>query len=172
MGIYFTADFHLFNENIIEYCNRPYKNSQHMGRDLIIRYNRVVNTDDMVYFLGDLTLKGIEFKPSLNSLVSRMNGEKHLILGNHDRLSVRDYLEMGFESVHSSWDLDIADKKFTLVHDPAMAYTRPSRIILCGHVHTHFIYYKNTINVGIDAWQYQPVSLDQIRILLRTNKGE
>jgi calcineurin-like phosphoesterase family protein len=144
--IWLTGDHHFFNENIIRYCNRPYKNSQHMGKDLIVRHNRVVDPDDKVFFLGDLTLKGIEFKPSLHALIGRMNGHKHLILGNHDRLGVRDYLDIGFHSVHSSMDLE----EFTLVHDPAVAYTCPSRTFLCGHIHTFFLIHKNAINVGID----------------------
>jgi calcineurin-like phosphoesterase family protein len=135
-----------------------------MGKGLITKYNQNVRVDDTVYFLGDLSLKGIEFKPALNALVGRMNGEKHLILGNHDRLSVRDYLEMGFKSVHSSLDLDT--ENITLVHDPAVAYTYPSRIFLCGHVHIWWCWQNNAINVGVDVWNYAPVSLPQIRNLL------
>jgi len=168
--IWFTADYHLFNENVIEYCKRPYKNSQHMNKVLIMNYNRLVSVDDTVYFLGDLSLKGIEFKPSLNALVGKMNGEKHLILGNHDRLSVRDYLEMGFESVHSSLDLDLEGLR--LVHDPTIAYTYPSQIFLAAHVHTLYVTYKNIINVGVDAWNYNPVSLEQIRDLVKKNEKE
>ena len=159
--IWFTADHHFFNENIIVYCKRPFKNSQHMGQGLVTKYNQCVGINDSVYFLGDLTLKGVEFKSSLNTIVGKMNGEKHLILGNHDRLSVRDYLEIGFESVHSSLDLDT--ENITLVHDPAVAYTYPSRWFLCGHVHSLFYHHKNVLNVGVDVHDYHPISLEHIR---------
>lgn len=168
--IWFTADYHLFNENIIGYTKRPFSNSQHMGKALIIKYNQCVGVNDTVYFLGDLTLKGIEFKPSLNALVGRMNGDKHLILGNHDHLSVRDYMEMGFESVHSS--LDLGMEGLRLVHDPAIAYTYPSQIFLAAHVHTFYVTYKNVINVGVDVWEHKPVSLNQIRDLIKKLEGQ
>ena len=33
--IYFTADLHLNHEKIIEFCDRPYKNAEHMNDRLI-----------------------------------------------------------------------------------------------------------------------------------------
>ena len=54
MTIWFTADFHLGHENIIKYCDRPFKNAAEMDKKIIANFNKVVAADDTVYILGDL----------------------------------------------------------------------------------------------------------------------
>jgi calcineurin-like phosphoesterase family protein len=60
-----------------------------------------------------------------------------------------------------------------MCHDPALANVLPEdSILLCGHVHNLF---KTTtslcknikvINVGVDIWDFTPVSIEQIYELL------
>ena len=169
--IYFTADLHFGHENAIKYCNRPFKNTNKMDSILIKNYNSVVSKEDMVYFLGDLSLRGSLYKDYLEHIVKKMNGHKHLILGNHDRLYPIDYLNIGFESVHTSFELYLPEiGRCVLNHDPAAYCAINDWILLCGHVHTLFRSYKKVINVGIDVWNYFPVSLDQIQEELENNR--
>ena len=46
-----------------------------------------------------------------------------------------------------------------MVHDPAESQVRRDRVFLVGHVHDLFKICKNAINVGVDVWDYRPVSL-------------
>lgn len=79
--IYFIADTHFYHENIIKYCNRPFKNSKQMNEYIVNKWNSVVTKDDIVYHLGDV---GFGSTDELKELVGRLNGTKILIRGNHD----------------------------------------------------------------------------------------
>lgn len=156
----FTADFHLGHQNIIKYCGRPWKTVKDMEDSLIENYNAVVTDDDTVFILGDLTLAGSEYLPTVDRWVRQLKGKKHLILGNHDRIAPFQYMDLGFISVHTGLELFVPglERKVYLCHDPAWAVTAPDTLFLCGHVHNLFKQVKNALNVGVDVWEYHPVS--------------
>jgi calcineurin-like phosphoesterase family protein len=168
-----TADPHFFHHNIIAYCNRPFKNVEHMNRILIRNWNEVVMPEDHVYVVGDFSLKGPAHRDALESIVSRLNGTKHLILGNHDRLRAQDYQEIGFFSVHTSmvWNvhssLHNVTSKVYMVHDPCSAQI-PGSLWLCGHVHNLWDTFYNkdlditVYNVGVDVHNFTPIDLDAV----------
>lgn len=162
--MFFTSDHHFYHEGIIKMCKRPFNNSNEMEKILISNYNKVVNIDDEVYFLGDLTF--IKNRTVIKSLLSKLNGQKHLILGNHDYLSPFEYVECGFSSVHTALILDTEIGKIGLTHDPAISNVNQEIIWLCGHVHNLFHVIGNVINVGVDVNDFTPISLDQINIIL------
>jgi calcineurin-like phosphoesterase family protein len=165
--ILFTADMHFEHANIIKYCNRPFKNVQHMNKLLISRYNQVVKPEDTVYFIGDLTIKPRSYKSALYAFIQNLQGTKHLILGNHDYFEPFDYVDIGFESVHTQLEIldDGMDLNLLLVHDPAKAYTT-DKIVIHGHIHDMWKKKGNAINVGVDVWDFKPVSILQIRKLI------
>lgn len=86
--IYFTSDTHFGHANIIKYCERPFKDTDHMDETIIANWNRTVSPDDTVFHLGDVALGNID--KSL-ACVSRLNGYKICVLGNHDRPFMRAY---------------------------------------------------------------------------------
>lgn len=86
--IWFWADTHFNHSGVIEYCNRPHKTVQEMNEDLISKWNNRVAKHDHIYLLGDF---GFHKQTSLNwkcepldVIFSRLNGHKHLVVGNHD----------------------------------------------------------------------------------------
>ena len=168
MAVFFTADFHFGHRAIMEACGRNYSTTAKMDADLVKRYNSVVGDSDKVYVLGDLSMVGSTQKGWLGQIVERMKGRRHLVLGNHDRLSPWDYVEMGFVSVHTALEIDPLTSVFktVLAHDPAIAEAVRAQWLLCGHVHTLFKEQRNAINVGVDVWDYRPVSEQQIRNLI------
>lgn len=150
---YFTADWHLGHENIIKYCARPFASIKEMHKTIFDNYNERVEETDTVYFLGDLTMR--YKKEKLEDIFNDLPGRKILILGNHDKLKVLDYIDSGFESVHTFLDIG----KYVLVHDPAVACSKvETRPWLVGHVHGLFKQVKNVTNVGVDVWNFYPVS--------------
>ena len=157
---YFTADFHFDHGPVIEWCNRPWKRVAQMNKGLIRNYNNVVDSDDEVYILGDFSIKPKSYKSHLRNVVDQLKGRKHLILGNHDYLDPFDYIDIGFWSVHTSLDVE----EFTLVHDPSVSQIDRSQKFLVGHVHDFFKKHKNCVNVGVDVWDYKPVSIEEVRI--------
>lgn len=170
MAIYFTADPHYFHDPIIEACNRPYRNSHIMGKDMIRKYNERVSQNDTCYILGDLTL--VKDKEPIRRLLDKLNGHKILILGNHDYLNPFTYVDIGFISVHTSLEISTHVGDFVLVHDPAISQIDRNRTFLCGHIHDLFKMQKNCINVGVDVWGFYPVSLSEIIVFIQQIKSE
>lgn len=157
--IYFTSDQHFGHANIIKYCNRPFENHQQMDKEIIKRYNSKVTNDDIVYFLGDLTLHKHDI---VGNLLKNLKGNKILILGNHDSLKPFDYIDLGFTTVHTALEISTTSGNFILVHDPAISQVDRSKQFLCGHIHDLFKSQKNCINVGVDVWNFYPVSLENL----------
>jgi calcineurin-like phosphoesterase family protein len=172
---YFTADWHLFHGNIIEYCNRPYKNINHMHQIMQSEHNCVVTPQDEVWHLGDVTMLSSEYARKVAKEISKFNGIKHLVLGNHDEWRASSYENAGFWTVHTAMWFEHEGFTFYMMHDPAK-YTvienNPKAIMLCGHIHKlfkHLLPEKRIINVGVDVWD-TPVSLEQICDLLKEYK--
>lgn len=177
--IYFTADPHFFHESIITFCHRPCGDIEEMHELLIDNHNAIVKKEDTVYFVGDMTAP--EFKTRklykyFPQIVRKLNGTKHLILGNHDEWGPFKYVNVGFSSVHTAfWFKHITEVmgtvEFVLAHDPSVAevLTSPKQVLLCGHIHNLFRSHKRmskglptVINVGVDVNEYRPISLDEI----------
>jgi len=134
-----------------------------MDTTLIKNFNKVLKPEDELFIIGDLTVFGPEKKPYIESLVKKINCRKYLILGNHDRFKPFDYEEVGFISVHTALEVD----GYILRHDPACAIVAPEKTWFCGHVHTLFKRIKNVVNVGVDQWNYFPVSLEVLESYLK-----
>ena len=160
--LWFTADHHFGQEEARDYFLRPFQTVREMDEELITRHNKIVAPRDTVYFLGDLTLFGQWQQSYVTETVKALHGEKVLILGNHDHFNPLDYVKMGFQSVHT----ELKIKGFVLVHDPMMCNVDTSTRVLCGHVHRLFKWKRDVINVGVDVWDYEPVSYDTILALV------
>lgn len=65
---------------------RPWDSPEEMDEALVERYNAVVKPTDKVYFLGDVAINRRGLK-----VLSRLNGKKVLIKGNHDIFKLEDY---------------------------------------------------------------------------------
>ncbi|MFW6046363.1 MAG: metallophosphoesterase [Candidatus Woesearchaeota archaeon] len=159
--IYFTSDQHFYHKNVIRYCQRPYSDITQMQNDIIKKHNEVVSKKDTVYHLGDFAFLRKDQITKISGLLEKMNGEHHLILGNHDEGKPFTYLNMGFISIHTSLFVD----EFLLVHDPAMAVVaEDGQKVLCGHLHELVKWVNSKIlNVGVDVWGFKPLSIDYIR---------
>jgi len=169
MTIWFTADWHLFHENIIQHTQRPFKNDNAMNFTLVTNYCAAVKDEDTVYFLGDLTMRGPKQIDGVRKLVMELPGHKHLILGNHDRLKPKSYLKMGFVSVHTSLDIIRGGVSYHLTHDPKDALPG-IRFLICGHVHNNWRNRKQpypTVNIGVDVWEFKPVRFSEVVKLMR-----
>lgn len=166
MATFFTGDEHFFNKNIIYYCKRPFSGPGEMTSQLITRHNKLVKPTDRVWHLGDLTFADERFKRKIQWIVEQLNGRHDLILGNHDYLSPFEYIDVGFTSVHTSMELTIDGIDIVLHHDPAAATIDKSKVWLVGHVHDLFKKIGHVINVGVDVWDWHPVSWEEIRELI------
>jgi calcineurin-like phosphoesterase family protein len=77
--IWVISDTHFGHVNIIKYGDRPYKHVDEMNEDMLQKWNAVVSPQDKVYHLGDVYMGKMN-----DHFLTRLNGKKRLILGNHD----------------------------------------------------------------------------------------
>jgi calcineurin-like phosphoesterase family protein len=182
MTMWFTADLHFGHANIIDYSGRPFADVESMNDGLISRWNDIVAPTDIVWVLGDVAMGRItETLP----LVDELAGDKRLLAGNHDRCWAghgtkadewtERYLDAGFAEVQQGQiNLDIEQHHVVACHFPYRGDSqdhdryvdqRPidqGSWLLHGHVHERWRQHGRMINVGVDAWDWRPVSEAQI----------
>lgn len=136
--VFFIADTHFGDEDIIKYENRPFQSVEEMESVIINNWNKTVSAEDKVYILGDVakignaTDEGI--KQYLKPIVKeKLNGIKFLVKGNLDTLSNQDYRDIGFEEVY---DHPIIINDFLILsHELLYINVHMPYINLFGHVH-------------------------------------
>ncbi|MGD2156816.1 MAG: hypothetical protein PVG14_00145 [Anaerolineales bacterium] len=181
MTIWFTADTHFGHANIIRYCERPFASVQEMDEALIENWNDVIKPKDTIYHLGDFTLTGQE---GANLYFSRLNGMISLIPGGHDKRWVRK----GEYRSKSGYAIKILPPLYT-IKLPILGRDQLKLIVLChysmrvwdrshygswhlyGHSHGNLPSLKNSLDVGVDRWDYQPVSIESIYQAIRDLKS-
>ena len=116
-NIYLISDTHFAHKNIMKYENRPFKDLIDMREKLILNWNMLVKPEDTVIHLGDF---GMCNKDATSEILSRLNGHKIIIKGNHDSHGNQWFLDAGFEEVH----------KYLVLHekDKVILCTNPRRI--------------------------------------------
>ena len=160
--VYVTADTHFGHDSIIEYCNRPFKSANDMDNKLIKSFNMRIAPGDEVFFLGDFTLAHAQHGGYFRSILNRLHGNKHLIMGNHDHCKPAFYNEVGFQSIHYPY---FEHDGVLMCHDPALSEAAQNRMVFCGHVHTLFMAQRNVLNVGVDQHAYNPLRWDEAKKL-------
>lgn len=101
-GIWFTSDTHFGHKHILKYSTNRQSDmglsldDQDMMKKhdamLIQRWNETVKKKDTVYILGDFSFASPE---ETRKILEKLNGKKHLIIGNHDGAckSLTNYFE-------------------------------------------------------------------------------
>jgi calcineurin-like phosphoesterase family protein len=159
MTVHFTSDSHWGHRNIIKYSNRPFDSVEQMDEEMVTRWNAVVQPDDTVYHLGDISFMKVDrFKPIADSL----NGTIHLLIGNHDPdavLAMDRWASVGHykEIVHQN-------KKIVMSHYAHRVWNRSHHgaIMLYGHSHGSLPGTDQSLDVGVDCWDFAPVTLPRI----------
>lgn len=179
MTTWFTSDHHFGHVNIIKYCNRPFNSVAHMNSIMESSWNSVVAPNDTVYYLGDFAMQ----PHMVTEILPRLNGSKILVAGNHDRCHpnignpdrwLQTYLDAGFNSVHVDLELEIGGQNVLLHHFPYRSESEPKqkyygqrpvdngRWLIHGHVHDRWKLSGRQINVSVENWNFEPVSLEAI----------
>lgn len=124
MTIWFTSDHHYFHEAVIRYCNRPFKTAEEMNEAMIEKWNSRVVRGDTVYHIGDFALPrrvpGKTKRELVEDVVRRLNGQIHLIYGNHDHEDVRK--AKGFAEVVPYKEISVGEQKICLFHFPMLSW--------------------------------------------------
>ena len=150
MTTFLISDTHFGHKGVCEFlCEdgitkvRPWSHPDDMDEALVKNWNSAVGPKDKVYHLGDVVIN----KRCLQTL-SRLNGDKVLIKGNHDIFQLKEYLPY-FRDIRAYHVLD----RFILSHIPVHESQKER---FKGNIHGHL--HESTLP---DPW-YHCVSVEQI----------
>lgn len=157
--IYFTGDTHFGDPRVLRLDRRPFPNIVEHDEALIRNWNEVVGPEDEVWHLGDvLSTKAY----NCSELLVRLNGRKHLIVGNNDPATTRD--AVGWESVQHYAEIKLDGHHLVLCHYAFRTWNQMGKksINLHGHSHGRLKPLPRQFDVGADARDLCPVTLDAI----------
>lgn len=149
---YFTSDAHFGDQEILDVIPRPFRDVEEMDVKMIRRFNERVKPDDTTFFLGDF--RQGHASRSFDDLYKLLNGHKVFVRGNHD---IRNKVK----AIITHLVIEHYGKRILLIHDPkdAYKYMADVDIVFHGHVHTAWKFRTRMVNVGVDQWNYFPVSI-------------
>jgi calcineurin-like phosphoesterase family protein len=153
---WFIADTHFGHNNIIQYCDRPFEDIREHDQKLMENWNKHIKGKDTVYHLGDFGWN--------TDILSKLHGNIHLIRGNHDKdivLNHPRFLKTGVKHVHI---LKRNKVIYYLSHYAHRSWPHQfhGSIHLFGHSHGNLEDFGRSTDVGVDRWEYAPVSIEQI----------
>lgn len=163
--IYFTADTHFSHANILKYSNRPFRNVNEMDEAILFNINELVKEADTLYILGDFAFG------STNLYLNRINCKNIIrIKGSHDRDISQPYMLV----IEPEGLLDEYgnQRSISLCHYAMRTWDKSHYASwhLYGHSHCNLEPYGLSFDVGVDCWDYKPISLLQVAEKMRTLK--
>jgi calcineurin-like phosphoesterase family protein len=149
------GDTHFGHKRVIEFEKekRPFSSIEEHDQALVDNWNSVVTKRDIVWHLGDVLFTKESFE-----LLSRLNGLKKLVLGNHDVFPLTEY-QKHFSEIYGA----VKYKGFILTHVPihdSQFYRFRGNIH--GHLHSSRLEDDRYINVSAEQIGLTPVPFDKL----------
>lgn len=92
-SVFLTSDTHFGHLGVCKFMRedgvtklRPWDSPEEMDEEMVKRWNDTVRPNDKVYHLGDVVINRKALR-----ILSRLNGDKVLIKGNHDIFRLEEY---------------------------------------------------------------------------------
>lgn len=168
---WFTSDTHFGHKKCLQYCKRPFSSINSHDETLIKNWNNCVNPYDTVYHLGDFCFTG---STRAIEILDRLNGNIHLIKGNHDFKMSKD-VKARFKSVTDLKQIKIGNTKIIMCHYAFRVWncSHHGSVNLCGHSHGMLDIAKNSkqLDVGVDVakqylGKYRPFKWQEVQKIL------
>ena len=167
MALFFTSDTHFGHAGALHLYERPFGSVAEMDEGLIERWNAAVGPADEIWHLGDFALR--KSPAETEELLARLRGTKHLVVGNNDPPATTGL--PGWASVQPYAELVVEGTIVVLCHYAFRTWRAMSKgsLNLHGHSHGRLTPLPRQFDVGVDVWNYEPVTL--ARILRATRRG-
>lgn len=164
--IWVISDTHFNHTNILKFKDYKgmyfrghlFQTVEEMNERMVENWNAVVKEQDIVYHLGDVYMTN---RANAVDLLSRLNGRKRLVLGNHDQLT-EGVLHKFFQKI-TVWRM-WPEFKLLFTHIPV----HPDNLRGYRNVHGH-IHQNNSpgldeyVNVCVEKTDYTPVNIEELR---------
>jgi calcineurin-like phosphoesterase family protein len=160
-AVWFTADTHFGHAGALSLYRRPFGSVAEMDAAMMARWNDVVGPDDDIWHLGDFALRISTAQAA--SLLAALNGRKHLVTGNNDPPEI-----VGLPSWFSTQayaEVVVGDRRLVLCHYAFRTWNGMAKgaLNLHGHSHGRLKPLPRQTDVGVDAWDFTPISLERMR---------
>jgi len=148
-----------------------------MNEQIIKNWNRDIQPNDTVYHLGDFAFGG---KTKVLLMLSRLNGKKFLIRGNHDDSVLKPPCSDYFQWIKDYYYLKVEDpdgpdgktQPIILFHYPILSWNHINYGAwhVFGHCHGSLPVNKNLKchDVGLDNNCMRPISYDRLKQIMST----
>ena len=159
MAVFFTADTHFGHGGALGLYRRPFASVPAMDAAIIAAWRQTVTADDEVWHLGDFALGRRVDAPGL---LAMLPGRKHLVIGNNDPPATASL--PGWASVQAYAELTLGGTPLVLCHYAFRTWRDIGKGAwnLHGHSHGRLKPMPRQCDVGVDAWQFRPVTLAEI----------
>lgn len=154
----------------MQHCKRPFASVEEMDATMVTNWNSVVSADDNVFYIGDFSFG------SPNKIIKireQLNGRVFFIQGNHDKYMNKEKVRNCFEWVKHYHELTLFDEEeekdyfLVLCHYAFRTWNAShyGSINIYGHSHDSLPDDPNLlqVDVGVDGWDFTPVSFSQIK---------
>lgn len=137
---------------------RPWDNPDEMDEEMVRRWNETVRPNDKVYHLGDVVIN----RRALSTL-SRLNGDKVLIKGNHDIFKLEEYTPY-FRDVRGYHVMNGMILSHIPVHEESLARFGTN---IHGHLHYNRVKKDGVIDVRytcvcVEQTDYRPILFEDV----------
>lgn len=160
MAVLFTADTHFGHAAARALHRRPFASVAAMDEAMVERWNEAVGPADEVWHLGDVAVGPRHTAESVAALLARLNGRKHLVVGNNDPPWLAAL--PAWASVQPYAEVEVEGTGVVLCHYAFRTWRNAHRgwVNLHGHSHGRLRpKLTRQADVGVDVWGFRPVTL-------------
>lgn len=165
--VYFCADTHFGHRGIIQFSEtkpfRPFDTIEEHDEELVKRWNATIGPKDTVWHLGDVV-----FGKRNLPILSRLNGYKRLVLGNHDVYGAEEYLKY-FAKIYGIVEYKGMIFSHAPVHEDQL---KRWYLNVHGHLHSKIINDSRWINVSLEQINLTPISYEDLIKKYESNKNK
>jgi calcineurin-like phosphoesterase family protein len=160
MATFFTSDTHFGHGGALGLYRRPFPSVAAMNEAIVERWNETVGPDDVVWHLGDFAIR--QRTALVAELLTRLQGRKRLLIGNNDPPGTTEL--DGWESVQPYAEIALDGVSAVLCHYPFRSWRGMNKgwVNLHGHCHGRLKPQPRQFDVGVDVWEFRPVTLQTI----------
>jgi len=167
--IWFISDTHFFHANILNFKDsqdelirgKVFSSIEEMDEVMAENWNKAVKPGDTVYHLGDVFFGA---KDRFTKYWKRLNGNKRLIIGNHDDAKffaknelVAKLMSQKLLKEHNLYLTHIPVDKDSLLRREGGRYTN-----VHGHIHHNPSPTEFHFNACVEQTNYAPISIDDL----------
>lgn len=163
--LYITSDTHFFHNNLEKWGVRKSGDNKK-----VLEHWKFLSYDDTLIHLGDVIMgkeEGKSKNETLSYILRNTPGSKILVRGNHDKESIQKYLNLGFNGVFDSLEMNYNGRNIQLTHEPIELGSFLD-INLHGHHHGKYGFINKEIDgtfrvdVSVENTNLKPIPLDNL----------